>query len=114
MARWNPTIEGTLLVLPPQVRGGVAQYIDVGSAEWFEFLDQGRTFRVPAHNVTIRSETRSGSRYWYAFQKKNKRLTKVYVGKSKDFTPERLKKVISDFYMKAALGQLRGYLSGDL
>ena len=36
---------------------------------------------------------RAGGTYWYAYRRRNGKLTKAYLGKTEELTPERLQQV---------------------
>jgi LuxR family maltose regulon positive regulatory protein len=65
---------------------------EVGSAEWFAWLDRVNTFFFTdaTSPFTARKQQRSGRWYWYAQRRQHGRLSSVYVGKSGDLTLERL------------------------
>ena len=57
------------------------------------WLAENKTFCYSDHkgHFTAQCETRRGKRYWYAYRRQSGRLAKVYLGKSEELTPDRLK-----------------------
>ncbi len=87
----------------PRVRHGALGYttnaaeeqtpILVGSAEWRQLLDQIDAFAFEdqlGRAFTARRERRQQQWYWYAYRKHRKTLRKVYLGKPRQLTPDRL------------------------
>jgi LuxR family maltose regulon positive regulatory protein len=65
--------------------------IAVGSPEWFEWLEAGRSFYFSGErSFTARCEKRRNTFYWYAFKKINGKLRKVYMGVASDLTYDHL------------------------
>jgi predicted ATPase/ATP/maltotriose-dependent transcriptional regulator MalT len=66
--------------------------IPIGTAEWYSWLEQHRSFCFEAGRVTFtaRKEQRSGGRYWYAYRRSQGKLRTSYLGKSEELTIERL------------------------
>lgn len=64
----------------------------VGSEKWSEWLVLGQTFYFDGQQgtFTARSEKRRNGRFWYAFRTVEKKLLKVYMGRSEDLTSEKL------------------------
>ena len=77
----QPTTEGTSL-----------DPITIGTAEWFSWLEQHRSFCFEAGRLTFtaRKEQRPGGWYWYAYRRSRGKLHSVYLGKSEELTLERL------------------------
>jgi LuxR family maltose regulon positive regulatory protein len=71
---------------------GAAAAIGVGSPQWYAWLahHQSFLFEGGAGHFTARRETRRGSEYWYAYRRRDGKLSKTYLGKSEELTPERL------------------------
>src|SRR5215472_3641713 len=71
--------------------------IQVGSADWHEWLSNAATRSFAYHSaygiLTARRERRHGTWYWYAYRTQHGRLHKAYLGKSEELTPARLKDV---------------------
>ncbi|HEY3289543.1 MAG TPA: LuxR C-terminal-related transcriptional regulator [Anaerolineae bacterium] len=67
--------------------------IPVGSDDWMGWLASNKAFCYNDRNghFTARCETRRGKPYWYAYRRQNGKLAKVYLGKSEELTPDRLK-----------------------
>jgi LuxR family maltose regulon positive regulatory protein len=76
--------------------------LEVGSAEWFAWLERVKTFffRDAEHPFTARKQLRSGHWYWYAQRRHNGRLRSVYIGKTADLTLERLHSVAQTLMAK--------------
>jgi predicted ATPase/DNA-binding CsgD family transcriptional regulator len=68
------------------------QTIEIGTAEWYSWLEQHRafTFETPRTTFTARKEQRPGGWYWYAYRRMRGKLHSFYLGKSEDLTLERL------------------------
>ena len=66
--------------------------LHVDSAEWFNWLAEQSSFRVEttAASFTVRRKERSSGSYWYAYWKRQGKLTSAYMGKSDDVTLARL------------------------
>jgi len=65
----------------------------VGSAEWYDRLDQIASFGFEdqsGRSFTARREQREQQWYWYAYRKCGKKLRKVYLGKTAQLEPARL------------------------
>jgi len=75
------------------VEGASIDPIPIGTAEWYSWLEQHRSFCFEAGRVTLtaRKEQRPGGRYWYAYRRSQGKLHSVYLGKSEELTLERLK-----------------------
>ncbi|HEY7122674.1 MAG TPA: LuxR C-terminal-related transcriptional regulator [Ktedonobacterales bacterium] len=78
--------------------------LEVGSAEWFAWLEKVNTFffKETAHPFTARKQLRSGHWYWYAQRRHKGRLRSVYMGKTADLTLERLRSVAQTLMVKEA------------
>jgi len=66
--------------------------ITVGTAAWYSWLEQHRSFCFEAHRLTFtaRKEQRPGGWYWYAYRRSQGKLHSVYLGKTEELTLERL------------------------
>ena len=66
--------------------------IRIGTAEWYSWLEQHRSFGFEARRMTFtaRKEQRPGGWYWYAYRRSQGKLHSVYLGKSEELTLERL------------------------
>jgi len=64
------------------------QAIDVGSADWFDWLAENDRFvyRHEETHFTARRESRRGRHYWYAYRRHRDKLRKVYLGRAADLT----------------------------
>lgn len=65
----------------------------VGSAEWYDLLEQIDSFSFEDHSgcsFTARREQRKQGYYWYAYRNRGKKLRKVYLGKADQLQPTRL------------------------
>ncbi len=86
----------------PKVRDGSLQQhtaegasidpIPIGTAAWYSWLEQHRSFCFEAGRITFtaRKEQRPGGWYWYAYRRSQGKLHTVYLGKSEELTLERL------------------------
>src|SRR5258708_27484656 len=65
--------------------------IRIGTAEWYSWLEQHRSFGFEARRMTFtaRKEQRPGGWYWYAYRRSQGKLHSVYLGKSEELTLER-------------------------
>jgi predicted ATPase/DNA-binding CsgD family transcriptional regulator len=66
--------------------------IMIGTAAWYSWLEQHRSFRFEAGGMTFtaRKEPRRGGHYWYAYRRSHGKLHTAYLGKSEELTLERL------------------------
>jgi LuxR family transcriptional regulator, maltose regulon positive regulatory protein len=82
---------------PLDVAGSPLPAIQVGSADWHEWLNNAATRSFAYHSahgiLTARRERRHGTWYWYAYRTQHGRLHKAYLGKSEELTPARLRDV---------------------
>ncbi len=86
----------------PKARDGVLQAstaegtsldpIAIGTAAWYDWLEQHRSFSFEANRLTFtaRKEQRPGGWYWYAYRRTQGKLRTTYLGKSEELTLERL------------------------
>lgn len=94
--------------------------IFVDSREWFEWLEEARSFAYPTFHtnkgyiegfMTVRKERRQrGGQYWVAYRRCQGRLRKVYLGASGELTQARLDQVSQRFLLAK---QPRGPLEGE-
>ncbi len=77
--------------------------LDVGSPEWFTWLEQGGKFSYQGENgkFTAQCESRRRQGYWYAYRRTGGKLSKIYLGKHEELTPERLEKACLELSGKA-------------
>src|SRR5215510_8893849 len=93
----------------PRVRDGALRFtssatdeqppVPVGSAEWYELLEQLDSFGFEdesGRSFTARRERREQQWYWYAYRKRGKKLRKVYLGKPQQLEPARLEAAAGD------------------
>src|SRR5713226_65347 len=66
--------------------------ITIGTAAWYSWLEQHRSFCFEAGRMTFtaRKEQRPGGWYWYAYRRSQGKLHNVYLGKTEELTLERL------------------------
>ncbi len=92
MAHITPQVNNSILTL--YVEKGLERSIPVGSAAWWQWLNEESTttFHVKSlhGNFTARREQKSGSWYWYAYRKYQGKLRKAYLGKTEELVQERL------------------------
>ncbi len=76
-----------------------AAAVPVGSAAWYNWLTQHRSFRFEHRRTpyTARREQRPGGWYWYASHRTKGTLHTLYLGRSEDLTLERLEAVAQRF-----------------
>ncbi len=71
---------------PPDMTGGFLPTIQVGSAEWYVWLNEATTrsfaYRSSRGFLTVRRERRGSTLYWYAYRTRNGQLHKAYLGKT--------------------------------
>ncbi len=93
---------------PPEAEttGGSLPAIQVGSADWYAWLNQTTTRSFAYHSaqglLTARRERRHGTWYWYAYRSQYGHIHKAYLGKSEELTPERLKGAVALLNTEAA------------
>jgi len=92
-------INGFLTPPEAEATGGALPAIQVGSADWYAWLNQTTTRSFAYHSaqglLTARRESRHGTWYWYAYRSQHGRLHKAYLGKSEELTPQRLKEAVA-------------------
>jgi predicted ATPase/DNA-binding CsgD family transcriptional regulator len=90
MARTTPVVQGELLIWQGNDQ---KQSLPVGSPAWYAWLEDASTFAFVGDmgTFTARKEsTRHGSTYWKAYRKREGKLRRAYLGKSRDVTLARL------------------------
>src|SRR6266536_4370309 len=92
-------------LIKPDNTSSTFQPIQVGSQVWYEWLDDPatRSFAIDSStgNLTARREQRQDAWYWYAYRSLNGRTHKIYLGRSGDLTPERLREAATLFSAKS-------------
>lgn len=78
-----------------ETESGSATTIPVGSSLWFAWLADHSAFKYENEvgHFTAKREIRAGGAYWYAYRRRDGKLTKAYLGKTEELTPERLHQV---------------------
>ncbi len=73
-------------------KGTALDPITIGTAAWYSWLEQHRSFCFEAGRMTFtaRKEQRPGGHYWYAYRRSHGKLHTAYLGKSEELTLERL------------------------
>lgn len=88
-----PFVSGNRLLVPAMESGFLPPVI-VGSEDWYNWLadEQHRSFSLRSHlgTCTVQRERQGNGWYWYAYRKKDGKIRKTYLGKSKDLTLKRL------------------------
>ncbi|TME05251.1 MAG: tetratricopeptide repeat protein [Chloroflexi bacterium] len=90
MARTTPVVQGEVLIWPGDAQ---KQSLTVGSPAWYAWLEDASTFAFVGDmgTFTARKEsTRHGGTYWKAYRKREGKLRRAYLGKSRDVTLARL------------------------
>jgi LuxR family maltose regulon positive regulatory protein len=87
----KPLIRINLLLLS-EADTNLANPIEVGSQSWHDWLLNNQMFLYEgaAGHFSARRELRRGIGYWYAYRRRNGKLTKIYMGKSEELTQENL------------------------
>ena len=85
---------GTPVVRQGHLHLPAGQPIQVGSPDWFGWLQQAALFSyhlLPgSYRFTFRKEKRGNGCYWYAYLKNEGKLHNAYAGRSATLTPDRL------------------------
>jgi predicted ATPase/DNA-binding CsgD family transcriptional regulator/uncharacterized protein HemY len=91
MARHIPTVRDGILHEEAEEPASL-EAIAVESPEWYNWLEQHRSFRFEnsTSSYTARKERRSGSWYWYAYRHQAGRLRSAYLGRSTELSATRL------------------------
>ncbi|HKF38554.1 MAG TPA: LuxR C-terminal-related transcriptional regulator [Ktedonobacteraceae bacterium] len=88
--------------------GGSLPTIQVGSADWYAWLNEAATRSFAYHSaqgfLTVRRERRGGTWYWYAYRTRNGQLRKAYLGKAEELTALRLNQVATALSVETAAG----------
>ncbi len=68
--------------------------IQVGTPSWYEWLANldGFKYEGGTGHLTARRELRRGIGYWYAYRRRDGKLTKTYLGKTEELSRERLER----------------------
>jgi len=85
----RPLVRNNLLVTGnSETNSGIP--IHVGSQAWVDWLAQqeGFIYEKGAGRLNARKELRRGIGYWYAYRRRNGKLSKAYLGRSEDLTQE--------------------------
>lgn len=88
MARAGPRVDGGVLLLQ-----GDADAIVVGTPEWLAWLDAATVFRFAGENGSFTARKERGGRtghYWRAYIAQGGELRRMYLGRSRDLTLDRL------------------------
>src|SRR5512136_2522409 len=103
----KPLVRNEFLITPDAARKGAAP-IQVGSPAWYAWLggNQGFLYEGSVGHLTARRELRRGSGYWYGYRRLNGKLTKIYLGKSKELTWERLEQASAQLAGQLPLQQI--------
>jgi len=90
MARTTPVVQGEVLIWQGDDQ---KPSLTVGSPAWYAWLEDASTFAFVGDmgTFTARKEsTRHGGTYWKAYRKREGKLRRAYLGKSRDVTLARL------------------------
>jgi LuxR family maltose regulon positive regulatory protein len=84
--------------------------IQVGSPAWYTWLvdHQGFIYEGVAGHFTARRELRRGIGYWYGYRRRDGKLSKIYLGKSKELTQESLEQASALLARRMPYKQLLG------
>jgi len=97
MARNRPiVVEDTLSIQ----MGESIRSIVVGTEEWFLWLETAAAFMYSQDGATFTAQKRArkGYYYWYAYARRGGQLHCIYLGRTRDLTPERLHATINRLY----------------
>ena len=88
--------------------------IPLGSAAWFEWLASSKKFSFKSlrGNFIAQCEKRRNKAYWYAYRRAGK-LSKVYLGKTEELTPERLEQACISLTSQGLLEQFTDQAVGN-
>ena len=93
---------------PLDMPGGSLPTIQVGSADWYAWLNEAATRSFAYHSaqglLTARRERRQGTWYWYAYRTRNGQLHKAYLGKAEELTALRLNHVAAMLSVETVAG----------
>lgn len=91
--RYLPLVSADRLHLHNEAGSEIA-FLDVGSDAWYSWLadEQNHSFAFQNHlgRFTARRERKHRGWYWYAYRKRDGKLSKVYLGKAEEVTLTRL------------------------
>jgi LuxR family maltose regulon positive regulatory protein len=105
----KPLVRNEFLITPEAAKKGGAP-IRVGSPAWYAWLggNEGFFYEGSVGHLTARRELRRGTGYWYGYRRLNGRLTKLYLGKPKELTWERLEQASAQLAGQLPLQQIMG------
>ena len=93
---------------PLDITGGSLPTIQVGSADWYAWLNEAAARSFAYHSaqgfLTARRERRKGAWYWYAYRTRNGQLHKAYLGKAEELTSIRLNHVAAMLSVETVAG----------
>jgi predicted ATPase/DNA-binding CsgD family transcriptional regulator len=83
----------------PTAEGITLDPIPIGTAAWYSWLEQYRSFSFEAGSLTFtaRKEQRPGGWYWYAYRRSRGKLHSRYLGKSEELTLQQLTETAAAF-----------------
>jgi len=104
---FKPVVEGGVLWLWEQ-ETAVSPSLSLDSLQWNEWLNHHDQFKFKgaAGHFSARRETRHGNDYWYAYRRRNGKLSKAYLGKSEEITLARLEETAAELAGETILNQL--------
>jgi LuxR family maltose regulon positive regulatory protein len=109
MARNNlPVVKDNWLSLADLADDNDNHQIEVGTADWYEWLQTVRSFAFESDQgkFTARQEQAAGGKaYWKAYRKQQGKLYQTYLGKSQDLTLERLSQAAASLSQRQTEGQ---------
>jgi LuxR family transcriptional regulator, maltose regulon positive regulatory protein len=113
MHRYNKPVVQNDLLITAEVAAGTSSPIQVGSQPWIVWLGDhpGFIYEGIAGHFTARRELRRGIGYWYGYRRCDGRLSKTYLGKSEELTPESLERACTLLTRQLPLNQLVGNLA---
>ncbi len=96
-----PFIQNNRLIVTPSYPATHSQEITVGSLEWYAWLqdetNRSFSFKTDYGTFSVRRELKRHDWYWYAYRKIRRAFHKIYLGRSQELTPERLRQVAATF-----------------
>jgi len=107
MARNQPiVVEDTLSFHKDESVGSIV----VGTEEWFLWLETATafTYRDDGATFTAQKHARKGYYYWYAYARRGGQLQCIYLGRTRDLTPQRLRVTMNRLYPVADTS-IKGY-----
>ena len=104
MAQLSSIIQDGILT---DLRGGTVVQIVVDSSDWYAWLEAASTFTFRGGEVLFtahkeRAGNRRGRAYWRAYQTRQGKLHRAYLGQSEELTLERLQSVAAVLASKGA------------